>query len=192
MKNGNEKRCFITYDKKSNARHALETIKMKSSKNEGVLSGTVVNWAFRDEHGEKLYEGSNVRLAMKVRSNNRRRNTVIIEGVDTRGRDWEGRLIDTLRHERLIDDMHLEDHEIRECVELGDGYAMIRTKDEYLADRLYLNRPESRESKIIIKRRFNVILSDEIEDNRTWEKLKEEEATWKKDRRRWREGKKGI
>lgn len=192
IKNGSEKRCFVTFDRKSDARYAVQTIMMKSSKNEGVLSGTVVNWAYRDAHGEKLYEGSNVQLAMKVRSNNRKRNKIIIEGVDTSGSKWEGRLIDTLRHERLIDDKHLEDQEIRECIKLDEGYVMIRTMDEYLADRLYLNRPESREAKIIIKRRFNVILSKEIKDDRTWKKLKEEEATWKKDRRKWRDEKKGI
>merc|ERR1711994_354532 len=81
MKNGNKKRCFITFDKKKYARNALETIARRSNRCAGTFSGAAVNWAYRDAQGETLFEGSNARLAWKVDSNNRTRHKAIIEGV---------------------------------------------------------------------------------------------------------------
>merc|ERR1712228_567481 len=128
MKNGNKKRCFITFDKRKHARKALETIARRSNRRTGTFSGAAVNWAYRDAHGEALIEGSNARLDLKVDSNNR------------------------IRHERMIHDDELDD--IRKIEKLGEGCAMIKTKYDQLADRLYLCRPENRETRITIKRRF--------------------------------------
>ena len=182
MKNGNKKRCFITFDKRKHARKALETIARRSNRRTGTFSGAAVNWAYRDAHGEALIEGSNVRLDLKVDSNNRTRHKVIIEGVETNGKRWNGELMNRLRHERMIYDDELDD--IRKIEKLGEGCVMIKTKNDYLADRLYLCRPENRETRLTIKRRFNVILREEARNERKWEEMKEQERIWKEER--WR------
>merc|ERR1711994_830278 len=181
MKNGNKKRCFITFDKKKYARNALETIARRSNRCAGTFSGAAVNWAYRDAQGETLIEGSNARLALKVDSNNRTRHKAII-GVETNGKRWKGELMNRLRHERMIYDDELDD--IRKIEKLGEGCAMIKTNNDYLADRLYLCRPENRETRLAIKRRFNVILREEARNEREWEEMKEQERIWKEER--WR------
>merc|ERR1712228_39704 len=180
MKNGNKKRCFITFDKRKYARNALETIARRSNRRTGTFSGATVNWAYRDAHGEALIEGSNVRLDLKVDSNNRTRHKVVIEGVETNGKRWKGELLNRLRHERMIFDDELDD--IRKIEKLGEGCAMIKTKYDQLADRLYLCRPENREARITIKRRFNVILREEAMNERKWDEMKEQERIWKEER----------
>lgn len=182
MKSGNKKRCFITFDKREHARNALESIARRSYRYTGTFSGAAVNWAYRDAHGETLIEGSNVRLDLKVDSNNRTRHKVVIEGVETNGKRWKGELLNRLRHERMIFDDELDD--IREIEKLGEGCAMIKTKYDQLADRLYLCRPENRETRLTIKRRFNVILREEAKNERKWEEMKEQERKWKEER--WR------
>merc|ERR1711994_1056194 len=83
-----------------------------------------------------------------------------------------GELLNRLRHERMIYDDELDD--IRKIEKLGEGCAMIKTKYDQLADRLYLCRPENRETRITIKRRFNVILREEAKNERKWDEMKEE------------------
>merc|ERR1712018_227557 len=86
-----------------------------------------------------------------------------------------------LRHERMIYDDELDD--IRTIEKLGEGCAMIKTNNDYLADRLYLCRPENRETRLAIKRRFNVILREEARNERECRKkktMKGERKEWKK------------
>merc|ERR1712083_107630 len=140
--------------------------------------------------GETLIEGSNVRLDLKVDSNNITRHKVIIEGVETSGKRWKGERLNRLRHERMIYDEELDG--IRKIEKLGEGCAMIKTKNDYLADRLYLCRPENRETRLAIKRRFNVILREEARNERKWEEMKEQERLWKEERWRKKVEKKKI
>ena len=116
-----ELRCFVTMDKKSEAREAIKIIQRGQQRVGNTFEGTVVNCAYKDRNGKTMKEGSNKTLVCTVEKHKKKRNKVVVEGIETTRSYWQGDIIEQLRRSGIINDKELEEGEIEEMENIKGG-----------------------------------------------------------------------